>query len=278
MQYGAAAVFAGGLLTTRCRSSGIGTQPEGAAEEASQLPGKTVAKLLVLPQGMPWCLRYECHLKPHTVLNLCAVVSPIAESPEAQSDASPSPASPAATAVVVAATPPPAREPLAAGVADGAEAFHSPVPLPDLRAPDEDLYASPESQPASSPAAAQDTQQHPAAGSLPPVPCTTAAAAAATAVSAVAVSPSAADVEQAAVQLAAVSLVAEPEEAVELAAAEGEPALQQLLRLCGQPSDVLALPSMTDLLEGALQQRCVLVIQLAACAGATPACLAFLEQ
>jgi hypothetical protein len=57
------------------------------------------------------------------------------------------------------------------------------------------------------------------------------------------------------VQLAAVSLVAEPEEAEELVTTEEEPALQQLLRLCGQPSDVLALPSMTDLLEGVLQPQ-----------------------
>lgn len=171
-----------------------------------------------------------------------AAVSPIAESPEAQSDGTPSTASPAAAAATPLAQRPAPASPLAAGIGNEEETFHSPLPLPDLRAPDEALYASPESQPAASPAAGHEP---------PPSPTAPAPDLAFAADGAAVASP--AGVEAAAAQLAAVSLVA-PEEEELPAVAVAAPPLQQLLRLCGQPTDVEALPSMTKLLEGELLQ------------------------
>lgn len=57
VQYGAGAACANNWLTTRCRSSGVGTQPEGTAEEAAQLPGEMVASMLVCTSGLPCCPR-----------------------------------------------------------------------------------------------------------------------------------------------------------------------------------------------------------------------------
>lgn len=217
-----------------------------------------------------------------------AAVSPIVESPEAQSGlgtlGTGGPADDVAAAAAVSATQPASTG--ADSNAEAGEVFLSPLPASraDLRAADEDLYASPESPSALSetasntscqellqpdaepPAAAAATGPAPAtpvaepvadaSGPTPGVAASTSAAAAvadaqgaAAGVAAVLLQDAA--IKAAAAQLATVSLVAE-EEGEE--AAQAAAPLEQLLRLCGQPRDVQALPSMTQLLSGA--ERC----------------------
>ncbi len=215
-----------------------------------------------------------------------AAVSPIVESPEAQSGlGTPSTGGPADDVAAAAAVG--ATQPASTGADSNAEAgevFISPLPASraDLRAADEDLYASPESpsalsrtasntssqgllQPDAEPPAAAAATGLPlsvaktvadASGPTPGVAASTSAGAAvadaqgaAAGVAAVLLQDAA--IEAAAAQLARVSLVAE-EEGQE--AAQAAAPLEQLLRLCGQPRDVQALPSMTQLLSGA--ERC----------------------